>query len=127
MIVTHAQKINFNDGQSVRKIEWKRTDGQTDRRTDGTWSIITKCAVVLLQPADGRYNVVEERIFGEKFYTSDVNRRQHDSCDADENDEEVVVAGKNDVTGPRCDSSAAFRWAQQSPHQTSTIADVYHV
>ena len=30
---THMQKFKVND-QSVTKIEWKQTDGQTDRRTE---------------------------------------------------------------------------------------------
>jgi len=32
MVMTHTKKLKFK-GQSVQKIEWKQTDGQTDGRT----------------------------------------------------------------------------------------------
>ena len=34
MVMIHIQKLKF-ENQSVQKIKWKQTDGQTDRQTDG--------------------------------------------------------------------------------------------
>ena len=89
-----------------------------------------------MQPS-GRYDSVGETIFGEKFYVSDMDRHQQrdvtaddDNGDDDDDDDDMVDIGngKCDASGQGRRSAAAFSWAQQSQHPTSSITnDLYRV
>ena len=56
--------------------------------------------------------VRDDDMFGDAFYSSDVNTAIYDDDDEDEVDDAGNT--EDDRTGRRCQSSAAFSWTRQT-------------